>query len=143
MTSNLCEALVCGTTEQSIFQQEIPSSFHMFYFRDIFRACVARQVCVSTDLCFYSLSPQVLPLGLYRAPLRSEGAYMPFVYTCPPPTTILNMGDKLYVYGSPKNIKAVFQQLSLPFTKQGGTTILGWAECFCCCCFTYKSFTLS
>jgi hypothetical protein len=79
--------------------------------------------------CANSESSQVLPLGLYRAPQKSEGAYMPFVYTCPSPTTILNLGDKVYVYGSPKDIKAVFQQLALPFTKQNGATILGLACC--------------
>jgi hypothetical protein len=45
MTSNLCEALVCGQEDQAIFLIDIPRTFTYRYFGDIFRACLAR--CVS------------------------------------------------------------------------------------------------
>jgi hypothetical protein len=110
MTSNLCEALVCGTSEQAMFLIELPSTFRYGYYSDLFRACVSRHV---------------LLLGLYRAPQHSESSYMPFVYTCPPPKTILNVSDSIYVYGSPKDVQSLEKILNMAFLKQGNMTYLG------------------
>ena len=68
---------------------------------------------------------QVLVIGLYRAASLSEQSFMPFVYTCPPPRTVLNTFDKLYVYGTPANIKNCERVLSLPFGKMGNMVTLG------------------
>jgi hypothetical protein len=110
MTSNLCEALVCGTADQAMFLLELPSTFRYLYMSDLFRACISRHV---------------LLLGIYRAPQHSESSYMPFVYTCPPPRTILNVSDRIYVYGNPKDVQSLEKILSQPFLKQGNMTYLG------------------
>jgi hypothetical protein len=50
---------------------------------------------------------------------------MPFVYTCPPPKTILNVSDSVYVYGNPKDVQSLEKVLNMPFLKQGNMTYLG------------------
>eukprot|EP00602_Paraphysomonas_sp_CaronLab_P008705 CAMPEP_0185036716 /NCGR_PEP_ID=MMETSP1103-20130426/30072_1 /TAXON_ID=36769 /ORGANISM="Paraphysomonas bandaiensis, Strain Caron Lab Isolate" /LENGTH=1063 /DNA_ID=CAMNT_0027574349 /DNA_START=301 /DNA_END=3492 /DNA_ORIENTATION=- len=113
LTSNICEALVCGQEGQGMFIISLPKTFTYRYFSDVYRACIARYVLV---------------LGLYRAASVSEQSYMPFVYTCPPPRTVLNMNDKLYVYGTPQDVKNCERVLSLPFGKVGNMVTLGSDE---------------
>lgn len=128
MTSNLCEALVCGQEDQGIFLIDIPRTFIYRYFGDIFRACLARSVspvALQSTFIFFTCFVQVLPLGLYRGASKTENSYMPFVYTCPPPRTVLNMSDRVYVFGAPKDIKAIQKVLALPFQKKGNLLQLG------------------
>jgi len=110
LTSNICEGLVCGQENQGIFLIPLPRTFTYRYFSDVYRACISRCVLV---------------IGLYRAASLSEQSFMPFVYTCPPPRTVLNTFDKLYVYGTPANIKNCERVLSLPFGKMGNMVTLG------------------
>lgn len=56
---------------------------------------------------------------------------MPFVYTCPPPKTILNVSDSIYVYGNPKDVQNLEKILNLPFVKQGNMTHLGKLSLLC------------
>mmetsp|Transcript_19518 Transcript_19518/g.28071 ORF Transcript_19518/g.28071 Transcript_19518/m.28071 type:complete len:1196 (+) Transcript_19518:99-3686(+) len=113
LTSNLCESLVCGKDGQAMFLMSLPRTFTYRYFSDVYRACIARNVQV---------------IGLYRAPSSTERSFMPFVYTCPPPKTILNVADKLFVFATTADIKNVEEQLALPFGKRGNTVILGVNE---------------
>jgi hypothetical protein len=53
---------------------------------------------------------------------------MPFVYTCPPDRTVLNMTDRIYVFGAPKDIKVVQKVLALPFERKGNLLQLGAAS---------------
>lgn len=110
MTSTLCQSLICGSSDQAMFLLDLPSTFRYGYYSDLFRACISRQVIL---------------LGIYRAPQHSESSYMPFVYTCPPPRTILNVSDRLYVFGNPKDIQSLEKILSQPFIKHGNVTQLG------------------
>lgn len=110
MTTNLCEALVCGRANEAMFLIECPMVFVSSYFSDIFRALIARNV---------------FTMAIYKSPSRTENSVMPFVYTCPDPKTILNRLDKLFVYGNFEEIKLVEAQLSLPFISENRKQRLG------------------
>ena len=86
-TPLLAERLVCGSKYQSIFQMDVPMSFVDRFFVDIYRAF---------------MSHGLLILALYRMPLPSEGATLPFVLTAPKADTIVRSGDRLFVICNPK-----------------------------------------
>ena len=44
MTTNLCEALVCGKEDEAMFLIDCPVVFASNYFSDVFRALIARNV---------------------------------------------------------------------------------------------------
>ena len=44
MTTNLCEALVCGKDKEAMFLIDCPIVFVSSYFSDLFRALIARNV---------------------------------------------------------------------------------------------------
>ena len=50
---------------------------------------------------------------------------MPFVYTCPPAKTVLNISDRLFVFGAPDDIRSVLRVLALPFERKGQLVYLG------------------
>lgn len=43
-------------------------------------------------------------IGIYRAPQKDLGSYLPYMYTSPTHDTILDVDDRILVYGSNKNI---------------------------------------
>jgi len=100
MTTNLCETLVYGKDNESMYLISCPIGFVSSYFSDVFRSLIARNVYT---------------MGIYKYPTSSENSVMPFVYTCPAPKTILNRLDKLFVYGNFEQIRLAEAQLSLPF----------------------------
>lgn len=45
--SKICEAMVCGLDSQLLFQIQIPKPFLFGYYKDIFRAFLARSVSLT------------------------------------------------------------------------------------------------
>jgi hypothetical protein len=147
MTTNLCEALVCGKEGEAMFLIDCPIVFVSCYFSDIFRALIARNVrATQLQLCaIFLLSwfdwcsavqcsvpnphiitvSQVFAMGIYKSPSRTENSVMPFVCTCPEPKTILNRLDKLFVYGNFEKIKLAEARLNVPFICENGKQRLG------------------
>jgi hypothetical protein len=48
--SKICEAMVCGLDSQLLFQIQIPKPFLFGYYKDIFRAFLARSVSLTSHL---------------------------------------------------------------------------------------------
>lgn len=47
---------------------------------------------------------KILALGIYRAPQKDLSSYLPYMFTSPPHDTVLDIDDRILVYGSNKNI---------------------------------------
>ena len=88
LTPMICDKLVCGQLSQTVMQIDVPYRLIGSTFCDLFRIFIYFQV-----LCF----------GLYRAPQKSLGATLPYVYTSPPKDCILALNDRVYVFGSCTN----------------------------------------
>lgn len=58
---------------------------------------------------------QVYAMGIYKYPSRSENSVMPFVFTCPPPRTVMNRFDRIFVFGNFERIKLAEAELNVPF----------------------------
>ena len=71
------------------------------------------------------MARNVLTMGLYKCPSRTENSVMPYVYTCPAPKAILSRHDRLFVYGNHEDIKIAEAQLNLPFIVENMRTRLG------------------
>ena len=97
MTPMICEKFVCGQLGQIVHQLSMPESMTGRKFLDLFRLFIANKV-----LCF----------GLYRSPSKVSGALLPYVYVSPPCDAILDRHDRIFCYGSHKNIDWCLQQFS-------------------------------
>jgi len=69
LTPIICEKLVSGQLSQTVVQVPIPPALLTRKYFDVFRLFMAQRV-----LC----------IGLYRAPQKSFGALLPYVYLAPP-----------------------------------------------------------
>ena len=96
----MCERLVCGEGSQTIVQQPIPPVYYKHSYVDLFRAYRSRGILV---------------LGLYRSALMSTGSALPYVFTSPWASTILRGGDFMYLYGHPKVVAKVTEEISQNF----------------------------
>ena len=97
LISKCCEKFVCGQLGQIVHQLSMPESMTGRKFLDLFRLFIANKV-----LCF----------GLYRSPSKVSGALLPYVYVSPPCDAILDRHDRIFCYGSHKNIDWCLQQFS-------------------------------
>jgi len=70
------------SNQSHAIQIELPSRFVGREYQDLFR-----------DL----ISQHMICLGLYRAPLPERAAVLPYVFTNPPPETILDVQDRVFV----------------------------------------------
>merc|ERR1711939_1151835 len=86
LTPLLCETLVCGQNGQCVQSVDMPSTLTGRRFIDLLRLFARNRVTV---------------LGLYRAPQIQLGAVLPYVFLMPPPNTVLQRKDKIYIYGKP------------------------------------------
>jgi len=85
----LCEGIVCGTSLQTMRQVPVPKAMAGCFFVDMYRSLLSRYV---------------LLVALYRGPDAMEGNVLPYVHTAPPPETILRENDKMFVFGSAKEV---------------------------------------
>lgn len=110
LTPIICEALVRGQKRQTTFLVPIPEGFYDRSYLDLFRALVSRNV---------------MPLGLYRSSCIEDKAYLPFVMSCPLPTTKLREGDSVYIFGNPAILKSCLATLTMPLLT-GQTKVISW-----------------
>ena len=92
----LCEGMVCGTSLQTMRQVPVPKAMAGCFFVDMYRSLLSRYV---------------LLVALYRGPDAMEGNVLPYVHTAPPPDTILRENDKMFVFGSAKEVDDCVQSL--------------------------------
>jgi len=90
LTPVICERFVCGQLSQTVQQVSMPKSLVGRSFLDLFRL-------------FASCGAVVL--ALYRAPHSDEGSLLSFVFTSPPPETILRECDKIFVFAALSSIE--------------------------------------
>ena len=101
-TPLLCERLVCGSKYQSMFQVKVPDPFVNRYFVDLYRAFMSRGLMV---------------IALYRAPVTTDGAILPFVLTSPSAGTLIHDGDKLFIVCNPKTLTDNLSVLTEPLVE--------------------------
>ena len=103
LTPLLVESLSCGQKNQTMYQVKIPVTFAGRTFKDLFRACISRNV---------------LLIGLYRAASEENRASLPFVCANPKHDTILYESDKMFVYSNPIVLRNLSLILEMPLTKR-------------------------
>ena len=89
LTPVICERFICGQLSQTVQQMSMPRLLVGRRFIDLFRLFASSNAII---------------LALYRAPCAKDGSLLPFVFTSPPPDTILYENDKMFVFASPTEI---------------------------------------
>eukprot|EP00606_Chrysophyceae_sp_TOSAG23-5_P001292 GSChrysophyteH2.ASY1.ANO1.610.1 assembled CDS len=91
LTPVICERFICGQLSQTVMQVSMPEEMEVRSFITLFRLFATCGV-----IC----------LGLYRAPRQDMGALLPYVFNAPPKDAVMHRGDKVFVFGSTKNVNA-------------------------------------
>lgn len=97
LTPLICEKLVCGQSGQTVMQVEVPKKLEGRIFLDLFR-----------KFSYHHL----IAFGLYRIPLKSVKAILPYVFISPPSTVVLHRGDRVFVYGKPTRISRALNAIN-------------------------------
>lgn len=95
LTPVICERFVCGQLSQTVQQVSMPASLVGRRFLDLFR--------------LFSSSGAVA-LALYRAPHPDQGSLLAFVFTSPPPDTVLREHDKIFVFAAQSSIHEAMEK---------------------------------
>ena len=76
MTTNLCETLVCGKDNESMFMINCPMGFVSSYFSDLFRSLIARNVstmymvAIVVSHIFYLTTELTVISGVYNGDIQ-------------------------------------------------------------------------
>ena len=81
--AKLIDSIVRGQVYQSSIQINVPPKFFSLTFGTLFRNMLAYNILV---------------IGLYREVTEENRATFPYVQTCPSSETVINEGDKMFVY---------------------------------------------
>ena len=108
-TPLICERLVCGQDQQTMYQIDVPAPFVHRKFVDIFRAFLSKRIYI---------------LAIYRSPDVMEGSMLPYVCTCPRPDLEMRSNDRLFVYCNPVEMDyALSAFLTLPIRQETKGTV--------------------